>query len=135
MEREFSSLTDGAISFSPFQVSTIQVQDCQTMAALVPKVERQRETWREGVCKAWVYRQISKTVLSLLGLAHKRLQNKRNFRRFVTVQTCGASFSLQPLIQSKLYPGLCHPNRLILVFLGELKASTVLYGGGGHQGG
>lgn len=30
---------------------------------------------------------------------------------------------------------LCHHNRLIVVFQGELKSSTVLYDGGGHQGG
>lgn len=84
-----------------FKTAKLWLPSCQRSLL----TERQTETWREGVCKVWVYRQISKTVLSFLGLAHKRLQDKRNFRRVVTIQTCGASFSLQLLIQSKLYPG------------------------------
>lgn len=81
---EFSSLTDEAISFAPFQVSPIQVQDHQTMAALVSKVTPHRKAGR--------------------GLFVRSVLTANNAISFVDKVTCGASFSLRLLIQSKHYP-------------------------------
>lgn len=84
---DFSSLTDEAISFAPFQVSATQVQDHQTVAALVSKVTPHRKAER-GL--------FVRSVLTA--------NNAISFVDKVTPVTCGASLSLRLLIQSKHYP-------------------------------